>query len=163
MGARNLRNVRMLIGVFVLGLVLSGLTAIPLQWEVGLLDHSVARNVYVQRYLPGLTEWIGRVNAGVQDGYGKYPFLAYSTDWLAFGHIAIAAAFIGPWRDPQHNRWVIEFGMIACALVIPWAASLGALRGIPWPWRLIDMSFGVFGMVPLLLARRIVLRAQAGP
>ncbi|MEU4119686.1 hypothetical protein AB0F71_34960 [Kitasatospora sp. NPDC028055] len=31
----------------------------------------------------------------------------------------------------------------------------GPLRGIPLAWRFIDMSFGVFGVIPLL----IVLRA----
>ncbi len=40
--------------------------------------------------IPALAQWIEKINQGVQNGYGQYPFLAYGTDWLAFGHIAIA-------------------------------------------------------------------------
>ena len=61
---------------------------------------------------PALVQWIETINQGVQNGYGQYPFLAYGTDWLALGHIAIAIAFIGPLRDPVRNIWVVEFGMI---------------------------------------------------
>ena len=39
-------------------------------------------------------------------------------------------------------------------LVVPWALVFGPLRGIPFFWRLIDCSFGVFGIVPLWLCRR---------
>jgi hypothetical protein len=50
--------------------------------------------------------------------------------------------------------WVVDFGLIACAGVIPLALICGGLRGIPWFWQAIDMSFGVLGAVPLLLVRR---------
>jgi hypothetical protein len=43
--------------------------------------------------------------------------------------------FIGPLKDPIKNIWVIELGMIACFLVIPWAFIFGAFRGIPLFWR----------------------------
>jgi hypothetical protein len=85
----------------------------------------------------------------------------YGTDWLAFGHLMIAIAFIGPLRDPVRNIWVVEFGMIACVLVIPAALICGFVRGIPFFWRLIDCSFGVFGIVPLYLAWRLIRRAGA--
>jgi len=89
-----------------------------------------------------------------------YPFLAYGTDWLAFGHFVIAVAFIGPLRDPVKNIWVIEFGMIACLAIIPYAMVMGQFRGIPLYWRLIDCSFGVIGIVPLDLSRRLTLELQ---
>jgi len=38
-------------------------------------------------------------------------------------------------------------------LVIPFAFVFGGLRGIPFWWRLIDCSFGVFGFIPLWLCR----------
>ena len=79
---------------------------------------------------------------------------AYGDDWLAFAHLVIAVAFIGPLRDPVRNKWVIEFGMIACVLVFPLAFVAGAVRGIPIFWRLIDCSFGVVGLVPLSLCYR---------
>jgi hypothetical protein len=52
------------------------------------------------------------------------------------------------------NIWVVEFGMIACVLIVPFSLIAGGLRGIPMFWRLIDCSFGVLGIVPLWLARR---------
>ena len=66
----------------------------------------------------------------------------------------IAVAFIGPLRDPVRNRWLFDFGLIACVLVIPWAFGFGTLRGIPFWWRLIDCSFGVIGFVPLWYCRK---------
>lgn len=48
--------------------------------------------------------------------------------------------------------------MIACLLVIPLALICGPIRGIPWFWRIVDCSFGVFGLIPLIVARRMILR-----
>ena len=90
----------------------------------------------------------------VTEANERYPFLFYGTDWLAFGHLVIAIVFLGPLRDPVRNIWVIEWGMIACVLVIPTAMLCGPIRGIPFWWRLIDCSFGIFGILPLALARR---------
>ena len=83
-----------------------------------------------------------------------WPFIGYGGDWLAFGHFMIAIAFVGAWRDPVRNQWLFDFGLIACALVVPYALVFGAARGIPSWWRLIDCSFGVFGAIPLWLCRR---------
>jgi len=52
------------------------------------------------------------------------------------------------------NRWLFDFGLIACGLVIPYALVFGGLRGIPFWWRLIDCSFGVFGFIPLWFCRK---------
>jgi hypothetical protein len=46
--------------------------------------------------------------------------------------------------------------MIACLLVIPWTLFFGAIRGIPFFWQLIDMSFGILGLIPLWLARQSI-------
>ena len=54
----------------------------------------------------------------LQDTAAKHPMLFYGTDWLAFGHFVIAVAFIGVLRDPVRNRWLFDFGLIACAMVI---------------------------------------------
>jgi len=48
--------------------------------------------------------------------------------------------------------------MIACVLIIPWVLIFAPLRGIPVFWMLIDMSFGVFGIIPLWLARHETLK-----
>jgi hypothetical protein len=140
----QLKMIRLIILFFMVGLLVSGITAIPLRWELSLLEHMIIATG-IQDSWPNLAQWVGMVNTGLQETYRQFPFISYGTDWLAFGHVAIALAFIGPLKDPSRNLWVIEFGMLACALVIPWALVFGPLRGIPLFWRLIDCSFGVFG------------------
>jgi hypothetical protein len=142
-----LRRVRILLWVFIIGLVISGLTAIPLETELGLLTQWAGDS-------SGAAKWFLKIRGALVETNAKYPFLAYGTDWLAFGHFVIAIAFIGPLREPVKNIWVVEFGMIACVLVVPFALAMGGLRGIPLGWRFIDCSFGVFGIIPLWLCRR---------
>jgi hypothetical protein len=155
--SEDLRRIRFWLGVFVLGLVVSGVTAFPLEtelgWMVALLREEWVRPIAVST---GLLGWIERVDGGLSATNAAYPFLAYGTDWLAFAHLAIAVAFVGPWIDPVRNKWVVTFGMIACGGVIPLALIAGYFRGIPVPWRLVDCSFGIFGMVPLLLCWRSI-------
>lgn len=153
----HIRRIRFWLAVFIGGLVLSGITAFPLQtelgWMVSLLRSNSARPVAESvRLLP----WMEGVNQGLMVTNTHYPFMAYGTDWLAFAHLVIAVAFIGPFLDPVRNKWVITFGLIACAGVIPLALVAGHFRGIPVPWRLVDCSFGVFGSVPLLLCKRSI-------
>lgn len=88
------------------------------------------------------------MRTGLDEADASYPFVLYGTDWLAFAHLVIAVAFYGPYRDPVRNIWVIEFGMIACAGIIPLALICGPIRDIPFWWTVIDMSFGVFGVIP---------------
>jgi hypothetical protein len=152
------RRIRILLLFFMSALMLSGLTAIPLRWELSILMPFVKLFSQWGIILPTLAHWLEKISQGVQNGYGQYPFLAYGTDWLAFGHIAIAIAFIGPLQEPVRNIWVVEFGMIACALIIPWTLIFGAARNIPFFWQMIDMSFGILGIIPLWLVHRDILR-----
>ena len=156
-------RVRVLLIFFMIGLVLSGLSAVPLQWELDILKPLFGSGSQFSRFFPAISSWIDQVYQGVKNGYGLYPFLAYGTDWLAFGHIAIALAFIGPVREPIKNLWVVEFGMIICVLVIPWTLVFGPLRGIPFFHMLLDMSFGMVGIIPLWLARRGILGLISQP
>lgn len=152
-------RIRGLLLFFMAALLLSGITAFPLEWEVKLLYQIVSD---ARSPLPGLWPeliyWIGLVKTGLEETYRAYPFMAYGTDWLAFAHIVIAVAFWGPLKEPVRNIWVVEFGLIACVLVIPLAFICGPIRGIPFFWQLIDCSFGVVGLVPLWLCRRNILR-----
>ncbi|WP_405722537.1 hypothetical protein OG607_12415 [Streptomyces sp. NBC_01537] len=146
------RRIRVWLVVFVVCLVLSGLTAFPLVHEVRWLDGMG---------LPaGLGDWISRVREGLEATDAKYPFVLYGTDWLAFAHLVIAVAFYGVYRDPVRNIWVVEFGMIACGGIIPLALICGPIRGIPFWWTVIDMSFGVFGVIPLYGLRRMIKRLE---
>ena len=61
----------------------------------------------------------------------------------------IALAFIGPYRDPVKNRWVVEWGLWSCAMVVLFAFLWAPVDGIPFFWRCIDASFGVIGAIPL--------------
>lgn len=153
----HLRRIRIWLAVFVAGLILSGITAFPLQtetqWLVALLQ---SQSVYQIANATHLLQWVARVHVALATSNVEYPFLAYGTDWLAFAHLVIAVAFIGPYIDPLRNKWVITFGLIACAGVIPLALIAGPMRGIPFAWRLIDCSFGILGCIPLLICRRSI-------
>jgi hypothetical protein len=154
------RRIRIWIVLFIIGLVLSGLTAFPLVTELRLLDDWL-RSSPAAEHLPALVKWISGARVGIEETDAKYPFILYGTDWLAFSHIVIAVAFYGPYRDPVRNIWIVEWGMIACGMVIPLALICGPLRGIPGWWQVIDMSFGVFGVIPLLIVRRMIKRLEA--
>lgn len=153
---------RLVLGVFIIGLVLSGVTAFPLLHELELLGRMLGiPSDAAPASLRGLPFWIATVRDGLRDVHATHPWLAYGTDWLAFGHIIIAMFFVGPWREPVANAWVLRVGLVACAGVIPLALICGPIRGIPFYWRLIDCSFGIFGALPLLYCLRLTRQMQA--
>jgi len=154
--------IRSILVFFVLALGISGLTAIPLRFELNILNSIAGEETIVEEMVPLLSSWISLVHRAIEDLYQDYAFLGYGYDWLAFGHFVIAIAFMGAVKDPIQNRWVIEFGMIACVLILPYAFFLGELREIPMLWRIIDMSFGVFGIIPLYFARKMTLELESG-
>lgn len=159
----TLRRYRIVLGGFMVALVLSGVTAFPLQRELEMLTSArgleQAGHTSVQN---GLDAWLIAVRDGLQDTYARYPWVAYGTDWLAFAHIAIAVFFIGPLIKPVRNVWVIQAGLVACILVVPLALICGAVRQIPLGWRFIDCSFGVVGAIPLYYCLRLTKRLEEG-
>jgi hypothetical protein len=140
------KKIRTVLAVFLILLLLSGITAFPLQWELHLLHNWFGNGT------GAFSNWINHVFAGLDETLTKYPYLSYGTDWLAFAHIVIASAFIGPWMDPVRNVWVLKWGILACILVFPLAFICGPIREIPFFWQLIDCSFGLLGMIPLYYA-----------
>ena len=148
MAAGHIRRIRLGLSVFICGLIISGTTAIPLEGELKLLS----RWAMADRD-SSVTQWVIKVRDGLVETNAKYPFIAYGTDWLAFAHFVLAIVFIGPFVNPVKNIWVVEFGIIACVLVVPFAFLTGSVRGIPLGWRLIDCSFGAVGLIPLLFCR----------
>jgi hypothetical protein len=58
------------------------------------------------------------------------------------------------------NKWVIDWAILACLAVIPLACIAGPVRGIPWYHILIDCSFGVVGIVPLLVVKGWIKRLE---
>jgi hypothetical protein len=146
--AQHLRAIRLWLAIFIVGLILSGVTAFPLEHETAWMASFLAAHPILPQ---GIILWIDRVHQALLDNSIRAPFLAYGTDWLAFAHLVLAVAFIGPLIDPIRNKWVLQFGIIACIGVLPLAFIAGPMRGIPLPWRLIDSSFGIFGAIPLLI------------
>ena len=149
-----LKKIRRLILFFMFALVLSGVTAFPVQTELHwlLLHPSV---------IPGwLLVWLQNCYTAITETNSKYPMLAYGYDWLAFAHIVIATAFIGPLKDPVKNVWIIDWAMIACVGVFPLAFIAGPLRQIPTFHILIDCSFGVVGLLPLLICKKWIKQLE---
>lgn len=138
------RRIRIVTAIFIVGLVLSGLTAQPVQTQLDLAASVVGDRV----------EWLDRVRADVTRINLESPYIFYGYDWLAFGHYAIAIVFVWAYRDPKRHAFLFDYGLILCGLVIVFAMIVGPFRGIPFWWRLVDCSFGAFGAIPLWLARR---------
>lgn len=159
--SRLIRKVRYWLALFIIGLVLSGLTAFPLERETAMLNRIFGVAAAPPRDgEPGLHVWLRRVHEGIAHTNRDYPFMAYGTDWLAFAHLVIAVAFLGPLVDPVRNKWVLVFGVISCLGVLPLALIAGPIRGIPIYWRFIDCSFGVIGVIPLLICLRYIGRIE---
>lgn len=131
--------------LFIVFLILSGVTAFPIETELAFLMN------HINSFPESMQSWLSTIYNEVKTVNANYPHLSYGTDWLAFAHIVIATVFIGPLINPVKNIWVIQFGMIACIMVFPLALIAGPIREIPLFWRLIDCSFGVFGFIPLYI------------
>ena len=155
--AKLLLRIRIALGVFILGLIASGVTAFPLQTELDLVVRwSGAEHIAeAGEVFADAAKWVLTVRDALHETYERYPFIAYGTDWLAFGHIIIALFFVAPMIDPVKNLAAIQTGMWACVLVLPLALICGPIRGVPFFWRLIDCSFGVIGFPMLWYTARL--------
>jgi len=140
----------------IIGLAISGITAFPLETELSYINNHIGWAPDAAR------QWIDQVYNTLHHVNKAYPFLSYGTDWLAFAHVMLAILFIGPLKDPVKNVWVIQFGIMACIAIAPLAFIAGPIRHIPFFWRLIDCSFGFFGIIPLIIAYRYTKRLAAG-
>lgn len=147
---KNKQAIKYWLLFFMLALVASGVTAIPVEQGLSFMIPFFSTDSFM-----GL--WLEKVYDGILATGKQYPFLFYGYDWLAFAHFVLALVFIGPYKEPVRNKWVIEFGMYACLLIIPFALIAGHFRGIPFGWRLIDCSFGIIGFVPLAICYKKIL------
>ena len=144
-----LKRIRLMIITFVVLLMLSGITAFPVYTEMNWL-----MSLHLFSETTAMGSWLQRVWMGVNAMNDQYPFLFYGYDWMAFAHLVIGLAFIGPFRDPVRNKWIIDWAMMACVGVLPLAFIAGMVRDIPWFHILIDCSFGIIGIIPLLVVKR---------
>ncbi len=140
---------------FMVALILSGVTAFPVETELGWLLHHPS-------LIPGFAiTWLQNVYNALVETNAKYPMLAYGYDWLAFAHIVIAMAFIGPLNNPVKNVWIIDWAMLACVAVFPLAFIAAPIRQVPMFHILINCSFGVIGLIPLWICKRWIKQLAA--
>ncbi len=145
-----LTKIRCLIIFFIVTLILSGVTAFPVETELKWL-------LTYPSIIPDIFEpWLQDCYNALKETNSKYPMLAYGYDWLAFAHIVIAMAFIGPLKDPIKNKWIIDWAILACIAVFPLAFIAGPIRHIPMFHILIDCSFGLIGLIPLIICRKMI-------
>ncbi len=149
-----LKQIRLLILFFIVALILSGVTAFPVETELRWLFKHPA-------WVPGFAaQWLKDVYAALVETNSKYPMLAYGFDWLAFAHIVIAMAFIGPLKDPVKNKWIIDWAILSCFAVFPLAFICGPIRHIPFFHILIDCAFGAIGLIPLFICRKMIKQLE---
>ena len=153
---RSLTKIRGCLASVMLGLFVAGVTAFPLLLEIDLISRWLigpGGSLDPSDYR-GIVAWVLTVREGLETTYAAYPWVAYGTDWLAFGHLMIMLFFVLPYRDPVRYEGVMWIGIWASLLVFPLAFVCGPLRGIPWYWQLIDCSFGIVCIAPLWIALR---------
>lgn len=151
---RALTHAKIWLILFSTALIISGITAIFAREGLRLLSPLFAQGSTLQFLWPSMAEWLSLVYRAIEETYDKYPFIAYGYDWLAFGHFIIAIPFMLAVGDPRRYSWVINYGIIACLSVIPFAIIFGAIRGIPLFWRVVDTLFGIGGLLVLLILRK---------
>ena len=141
--ARIRRKIKIALVITIIGLLLNAISAISLQTELKILLSNPDS-------LPqSLREWLTYVNNGIIDTDKNYPFMRYGFDWLAFAHVLIAIAFIGPLKDTIKNEWVVSWGIIASALSIVMALVWERLRDIPVWWSFIDTIIALIALIIL--------------
>ncbi len=137
----EIKKIRLTVMVFMLLLMLSGITAFPLVTETNwMMNHLDVFPSYFH-------DWIKNVYHAVHQ---TPDVVLYGTDWLAFAHIIIALFFIGVYQNPVRNKFIINVGIAACLLIFPIAFIFGPVRGIPFYHQIIDCCFGLFALIPLL-------------
>lgn len=152
----TLQKIKGIIIFYMIALLLAGFTAFPIEWELKTICGLIERigNDWISQL--AIVNFIYEVKDSIVNINTNSPYISYGFDWLAFAHIVIALLFIGPYKDPIRNKWVIYWGMIACVGIFPLAFICGPIRSIPLYWTFIDCSFGFFGIFPLLLCIKYI-------
>ena len=84
------RKIKIAIIITIAGLLLNGISAVPLCTELKIL---LSRPDALPQFLH---DWWLYVNKGVKETTSNYPFMRYGFDWLAFAHLLIA--------KPKNNK-----------------------------------------------------------
>lgn len=139
------RKIKIGLTSFIVLLILSGITAFPIQTEISFLfENRMIFPLYMVHWIEELERVISKTPEVV----------FYGTDWLAFAHIMIALFFIPLYKNPVQYQVNLKMGMLACIFVFPLAFICGPIRNIPFFHQIIDCSFGVFGFIFLAYINR---------
>lgn len=135
-----MKTIRIHLTLFMLILMLSGITAFPVQTEIDFMY------AHLNDFPIEFHDWINRLYYNI---HSTPDVIFYGTDWLAFAHIIIALFFVPVLLDPKKYKANLYVGMAACLLVFPLAFICGPIRQIPFFHQLIDCSFGAIGITYL--------------
>lgn len=130
-------KIRFTLIIFIILLLLSGITAFPLRTEMHFL---FSNRSHFPLFMQG---WIEEVHLAIEQ---TSDLVLYGTDWLAFAHIIIALFFIPVYINPVKHKANLIIGMIACLAILPLAFICGPIRGIPFFHQLVDCLFGLIGI-----------------
>jgi hypothetical protein len=146
-----LKRAKLMLGLVAFGLFLSGVTVWPALWELKTAVHLVWGDKEATGVVHGFAV---RVIAALVSMKANYPFMFYAHDWLAFAHIVLAILFAGAIRDPVRNVWIVQCGLIMCAMIPVLAGICIPMRGLPLCWFWIDFAFAPAAGLPLWIALR---------
>ena len=147
----EIKKIRQVVLVFIVLLVLSGVTAFPLVTEVNWMVANI------QSFPTFFHVWIYKVYDAV---HATPSIVLYGTDWLAFAHIIISLFFVGVYQDPIRNKFSVNVGIAACLAVFPLAFICGSIRGIPLYHEIIDCCFGLLGLIPLFYIKKKIKQLE---
>ncbi|MCF8298194.1 MAG: hypothetical protein K9J13_11660 [Saprospiraceae bacterium] len=153
----NLKRAKLMIWIVVFGLFMSGVTVWPALFELKTAVRFIWGNVEATN---SLHSFLLQVIEGLESTGANYPYLMYAYDWLAFAHIVLAILFAGAIRDLVRNKWIIQCGLIMCALVPILAIICIPVRGIPFYWFWIDAAFAPAAAIPLWIALRDIIKIE---
>ena len=154
----NLKRAKLMLAIIVFGLLVSGITVWPAIPEL----KTDVRMVWGDIEPTGvLHSFVLQAIAGLESMNSNYPFMLYAHDWLAFAHIGLAILFAGAIKDPIRNIWIVQCGLIMCALIPVLAGICIPIRGIPFILFWIDFAFAPAAALPLWIALRDIKRTEA--
>ena len=153
-----MKRAKWMLGIVACGLFVAGVTiwpAVPeLKWGVRLIWGDAEP-------VGALHTFVLQALAGLEHMNVEYPFMLYAHDWLAYAHIMLAILFAGAMRDPVRNVWIVQCGLIMCALVPVLALICIPIRGIPMVWFWLDFMFAPAAALPLIIALLDIRRAES--
>ncbi len=152
----NDKNITLYLQAFMIVLVISGLCYFSLPF----LSKKILSFINAFGVRGELYSFAIKMSQGASYNAAHYPFMGYATDWLGFAHLMFALLFVGPLLDPERNEWVIRYGLIVSAAVIPVVLIAGWIREIPIIWRIVNCFFGLFGFLLLYKVSKMVQQNQ---